>query len=252
MYRLNNVIKKMEVYNLLSLILSFILPISLNSITGVIARGQNTQSCDSKVSLTDILPRSDDAVFEKPKHSISLYAIMGVGGFIPLQESYRLNYSTNLGGLPIEVDGGFIFPVTDAILTPVIFRYERRTANFIDGTSIAVFSIEPGIRFYLEPQHDRDFRIFGAVEGLLAQANVTSTFEALADANSIVALAAPVMKDYFDFGIGFDIGLVYPLTETTALDGTVHTAIYFGSPVTSGGIGNIGGVSLSIAYRFGF
>lgn len=250
--RLNNVIKKSGGNDLLSLISYFMLPLVLISIACETVWAQNTMSYVSKVSLLDTLPRSSDAMFETSKHSISVYALAGIGGFIPMRESYRINYSTNLGGLPIEVDGGFIFPVTEAILTPVIFRYERRTANFIDGTSIAVFSIEPGIRFYLEPQRDRDFRIFGAVEGLLAQANVTSMFEALADANSIVAPAVPVMKDYFDLGIGFDIGLVYPLTETTALDGTIHTAIYFGSPVTSGGVDNIGGVSLTIAYRFGF
>jgi len=237
---------------LLSHVFYFILPIALVSIAGETVLGQCRTPYVLSVSQVDTLSHSTNTIFETPQHSISAYAFAGIGGFIPMQESYRINYSTNLGGLPIEVDGGFIFPVTEAILTPVIFRYERRTANFIDGTSIAVFSIEPGIRFYLEPQHDRDFRIFGAVEGLLAQANVTSTFDVLADANSIVAPAVPVMKDYFDLGIGFDIGLAYPLTETTALDGTVHTAIYFGSPVTSGGIGNIGGVSLTIAYRFGF
>jgi hypothetical protein len=181
---------------------------------------------------------------------ISAYVFGGIGGFIPMGESYRINYSTNLGGLPIEVTGGVLFPVTEAIFTPITFRYERREANFIAGTSIAVLSIEPGIRVYFEKQREKDFRVFGGIEALIAQASVMGTYDASPDGNSITP--EPAAKDYFDLGLGFDIGLVYPLTATTALDGTVHTAIYFSSSVASGGLGNIGGVSLTVAYRFGF
>ena len=181
---------------------------------------------------------------------ISAYVFGGIGGFIPMRESYRINYSTKLGGLPIEVTGGFLFPVNADILTPIAFRYERREANFIAGTSIAVLSIEPGIRVYFEKQRDKDFRIFGGIEALIAQANVMGVYDASSDGNSITS--EPAAKDYFDLGLGFDVGLVYPLTATTALDGTVHTAVYFSSSIASGGLGNIGGVSLTVAYRFGF
>jgi hypothetical protein len=179
----------------------------------------------------------------------SAYLFAAIGGFIPLDESYRINYSTNLGGLPIELSGGFLFPAGN-IFVPITARYIRREANFVTGTSIGVLSVEPGVRFFLEREHDRDLRMFGAVEALLGQASAKGNYEVSTDGTMSGTAAA--QTNYYDLGLGFDLGLMYPFTATTALDAIVHIAIFLASPVDHGGLGNIGGVSLTAAYRFGF
>lgn len=184
------------------------------------------------------------------------YIFVGIGGFVPMTDSYRLNYSTRLAGVPVEINGGFVFPISRDVLAPVTVRYVRREANFIDGTAIKVLSLEPGVRFYLEKEGNGDLRIFGGVEGLIAQASVSSVFDVTTydPTSNVVEVTgrAAAGKDYFNFGIGFDVGIAYPLTASTALDGIVHTAMFLANPVSHGGLGNIGGVSLTAAYRFGF
>jgi hypothetical protein len=180
----------------------------------------------------------------------SAYLFAAIGGFIPTDESYRANYSTSLGGLPIELSGGFLFPVGTGVFVPITARYDRREANFVTGTSVEVLSIEPGARFFLEREHDRDLRLFGAVEALLAQATVQGNYYVSADGTT--AGTAFAQMNYYDLGLGLDLGLSYPFTSTTALDAMVHIAVYMASPVDHGGLGNIGGVSITAAYRFGF
>ena len=178
------------------------------------------------------------------------YIFAGIGGFIPMTDSYRLNYSTRLAELPLEISGGILFPISHDLLVPVTVRYVRREANFIASTTIGVLSLEPGVRFYLEKEVKGEVRIFGGAEGLILQASVASMYDA--NSNGTVTGSANVSKDYLNFGIGFDLGVAYPLTENSALDGTVHTGIYLANPVSHGGLGNIGGVSLTVSYRFGF
>jgi hypothetical protein len=192
----------------------------------------------------------NDATASARADASSAYLFAAIGGFIPLDESYRLNYSTKLGGLPIEVSGGFLFPVGSGIFVPITARYVRREANFVIGTSIEVLSIEPGVRFFLEREHDGDLRMFGAVEALLGQANVEGNYDVSTDGTTVGSAVA--QTNYYNLGLGFDLGLMYPFTSTTALDAIVHIAIYMASPITQGGLGNIGGVSLTAAYRFGF
>src|SRR5689334_22268092 len=79
----------------------------------------------------------------------STYIFAGIGGFIPLHESYRINYSTKVAGLPIELVGGLLFPFARDMFVPLTVRYVRREANFVDGTSIGVISLEPGVRMFL-------------------------------------------------------------------------------------------------------
>jgi len=180
----------------------------------------------------------------------STYAFVALGGFIPTQESYRINYSTSLGGLPFELSGGLIFPVTENAMVPLTMRYIQRKANFVSDTKVSVISIEPGIRLFLERARQQDLRLFAAIEGLFARASASGTIDASNDGNTVTAKVAE--KDYLNYGLGIDVGVMYPLTRTSALDGIVHIASYFGSSVDHGGIGNIGGVSLVAAYRVEF
>jgi hypothetical protein len=64
-------------------------------------------------------------------------------------------------------------------------------------------------------------------------------------------VAQQVTRSYLPLGGAGGLGLSYPLTEQTWLDVVVRASVFFGSPATSGGLGNIGGVSLVAAYRFG-
>lgn len=188
----------------------------------------------------------------KADSTASTYLFAGIGGFIPLDDSYRVNYSTNFGGLPLELSGGFLFPISESSFVPLTVRYVRRTANFVSDMSIAVLSIEPGYRLFLDPQHEhgRDLRLFGAAEALLGQAFVQGQYDATKDGTATTMMLAG--RDYLDLGLGLDLGLTYPLTLTTSIDAMVHVAVYFTSPVLQGGLGDIGGVSLTASYRFGF
>jgi hypothetical protein len=183
------------------------------------------------------------------------YVFAGIGAFIPTGQSYMQNYSTNFAGLPVELNGGLLIPVTNDISVPLTVRYIRRVANFVDNGSIDVFSIEPGIRFYLERQRVGDLRLFGGVSALLTRATVSGDYDvATVSPNGMVAVTGTALAEqpYLDVGMGIDLGLSYPLSRNSALDGTVHIALYFASPVSDGGLGDIGGVSLCVDYRFGF
>jgi hypothetical protein len=178
------------------------------------------------------------------------YIFGSVGAFIPGKESYRLNFSNSFMGLPIEVSGGLLFPISSEIFVPFTLRYDRRTANFVTGMTMSVVSIEPGVRYFFQREHGKEFRLFGGVEGILADASVSGSYEASQDGTITGTVLA--QRDYFNIGIGFDLGLMYPLTPTTALEAIVHLSSFFASSVASGGLGNIGGISISADYRFGF
>jgi len=180
----------------------------------------------------------------------STYIFAGIGAFIPTGQSYAVNYSTKLAGLPVELSGGLMFPISNDIFFPLTVRYVRRVANFVDGAAIHVLSIEPGARIYLERQRTGDLRLFGAVSGLLTQASVSGNY--FVSKNGTVTGTALAEQPYLDIGIGLDLGFSYPLTQSAAFDASVHIAVYFASPVSSGGLGNIGGISLCGVYRFGF
>ncbi len=183
------------------------------------------------------------------------YIFASIGAFIPGEKSNSENFSNNFIGLPIELSGGLLFPVGRDVFVPFTVRYERRVANFVTGMSMEVTSIEPGVRYFFQhesssPTMQHEFRIFGGIEGLLADASVTGPYVVSPDGTSTGAATA--QRDYFNIGLGLDLGLMYPLTRTTSIEAIVHYATYFASPVDDGGLGNIGGISLSASYRFGF
>ena len=184
------------------------------------------------------------------------YIYAAIGGFIPLSESYRLNFTNSFAGLPIEISGGLLFPVGRDVFVPFTVRYDRRDANFITGMSMEVTSIEPGVRYFFQRENEHDLRIFGGIEGLLADASVSAPYTvSVASSNGgapTVGGTAQAERDYFNIGIGLDLGLAYPLTPTTAIEAIVHLAAFLLNPIANGGLGNIGGVSISGAYRFGF
>jgi hypothetical protein len=183
------------------------------------------------------------------------YLFAGLGAFIPTGQSYGQNYSTRLAGLPVELNGGLLFPITNDIGVPLTVRYLRRVANFVKNGSIGVLSIEPGIRVYLERQRTGEFRLFGGLAALLTRATVSGEYDATrVSSNGTVTVLGTALAEqpYLDAGMGIDLGFSYPLTRNSALDAAVHIAFYFASPVSYGGLGNIGGVSLGADYRFGF
>jgi hypothetical protein len=193
--------------------------------------------------------------------SNTTYIFASIGAFIPGAKSNSENFANNFIGLPIELSGGLLFPVGRDVFVPFTVRYERRVANFVTGMSMEVTSIEPGVRYFFQHEGSspvtnasstmqHEFRIFGSVEGLLADASVTGSYVVSPDGTSIGTATA--QRDYFNIGLGLDLGLMYPLTRTTSIEAIVHYAMYLANPVDDGGLGNIGGISLSASYRFGF
>jgi hypothetical protein len=206
--------------------------------------------CFAQTKQPGTLPPAAQPSIAHDADANTTYIFAAIGTLIPTSESYRLNFTNSFVGLPIEISGGLLFPVGRDIFVPFTVRYDRRTANFITGMSMEVTSIEPGVRYYFQRENAHDFRIFGGVEGLLADASVSGSYVVSSDGT--VMGTAVAQRDYFNVGLGFDLGLTYPLTPTTSLEAIVHLAAFLADPVANGGLGNIGGISLSAAYCFGF
>ena len=170
-----------------------------------------------------------------------------VSGFIPFDASYRLNYGTSLTGLPIEITGALAFPVSANLAALVSICYIRRTANFIPNFGIKTVEIELGARDYLEKEHINDLRLFGSAGLLMESSTVTGVIDYTHDGTTITE--TEVSKAYYNIGLGLDLGVEYPLTNMSGIYAALHLGIYFADPVASGGLGNIGGVSVGLGYR---
>ena len=168
-------------------------------------------------------------------------------GFIPFLQSYRINYTTSLAGLPFEVAGGLCFPVNSSLSGMFEFRYKRRTAEFIPNFRIKTLEIELGIRDYLEKEHEKDLRLFGSAGLLLAKSAATGIIDATTNGTNIIA--SEVSQDYFNLGLALGLGVEYSITNVSAFYLGVHLGIYFADPLKNGGLGNIGGISIGLGYR---
>lgn len=200
--------------------------------------------------IADILPGASE---------ITTYAGFGVGGFLPMRESFRINYSTELIGLPIELLGFVQFPITESMHTHVAVRFIRREANFIGNTEIRMVQLEPGIRYYLQPPEitrtdDGSFKtelgLFAGAGGQISRTTVYGVIQETRDGSD--PKPREVSKDHFNLGLGLDLGLTYPFSASSFVDAGVHVSTYLNDPVKLGGLGNLGGVSFNAAYRFGF
>lgn len=217
--------------------------------------------CLSSPVTTDILWAQGAAQQDtlEVKEPAITYAGIGIGGFIPMREGYRINYSTDLGGLPIEVMGLIQFPITPRTLPQLGIRFTRRSADFVAESEVQMMQLEPGIRYMLQPailgqtEDGSTMRELGLYTGVFAQMSRTTVYGEIEETSTgFSPIKREVSKDYYNLGIGLDLGLTYPLTKTTFIDGGVHVTAYLNDPVRLGGLGNIGGVSFNVAYRFGF
>lgn len=170
-----------------------------------------------------------------------------VSGFIPFRESYRINYQTSLAGLPFEIAGGFHFPVNESLSGLVAFRYKRRIAIFVPDFRLKTLEIELGARDYLEEAHERDLRLFGSAALLLTRTTAAGNIESTIDGKNI--RTTEVSNDYFNIGLAIGLGIEYPLTTISGLYAGIHLGIYFADAISSGGLGNVGGLSIGLGYK---
>jgi hypothetical protein len=168
-------------------------------------------------------------------------------GFIPFSQSYRINYETSLAGLPVELAGGICFPINTSLASLVEFRYKRRTAIFVNDFRIKTLEVELGVRDYLEKEHDKDLRLFGSAGLLLEKSIAEGVIEATSDGKNITTLEAS--KNYYNIGLGLGLGIEYPFTQISGLYLGIHVGIYFADDASSGGLGNIGGLSIGLGYK---
>jgi hypothetical protein len=191
--------------------------------------------------------------------AITTYAGLGLGAFLPMRESFRLNYSTDLAGVPLEVLGFVQFPITERTITHVQVRFTRREANFIENSEIRMVQLEPSMRYYLQPpsidkteEGDRktEFGLFAGFGGQISRTTVYGIVQETPDGND--PHPREVTKDHYNLGIGVDLGLTYPFSLASFVDAGIHVSTYLNDPVKLGGLGNLGGVSFNVAYRFGF
>ncbi len=197
-----------------------------------------------------VLSSSDAYAQADSSSATAAYLFAGFSGFIPFQQAYHLNYTTNLGGLPVEAFVGIGFPLNRSTWFPLTFRYIRRVASFVSNMDIRTMSIEPGVRVYLEKYQPNELRFFGGASVILARSTLSAIIDASQDGT--ISGEQPAQHDYLNFGLGVDLGLSYPISTVSTIDGGVHLGILLSNPVSTGGLGNVGGISLSIAYRLGF
>jgi hypothetical protein len=190
---------------------------------------------------------------------ITTYAGFGFGGFLPMRESFRINYSTDLAGLPIELLGFVQFPLSEKTITHVQIRFTRREANFIENTEIRMVQLEPSLRYYLQPpfigkaedgEKKTEFGLFTGLGGQISRTTVYGSVQETQDGND--PHPREVTKDHYNLGVGIDVGLTYPFSVASFVDAGIHVSTYLNDPVAMGGLGNLGGVSFNVAYRFGF
>ncbi|HEY3876519.1 MAG TPA: hypothetical protein VGM92_13670 [Candidatus Kapabacteria bacterium] len=190
-----------------------------------------------------------------PSEETATYLFASIGGFIPTSEGYRLNFSNRFLGLPIEISGGLMVPIGTNLFLPITVRYDRRVADFVTASEVDVTSIEPGIRYFFGDANLKEFRLFIEGELILADASMTGMYDVTGVDNTGQVIAegtARTQHDYYNVGAGLDLGISYPLSATTALDASVHYAFFVASTIASGGLGDIGGVSIAAGYRLGF
>ena len=168
-------------------------------------------------------------------------------GFIPFNQSYRINYESKLIGLPIEFAAAVDFPINQTLASAIGIRYRRRSALFISNFRITSIEIDPGVRVYLEKDRPHDLRLFGTAGLLLARSTVGGTLQATSDGSSTEART--VSKDYYNIGIALGLGIEYPISTVSAIFGGLRIGLYFLDPVRTGGLGNAGGVSVGLGYK---
>ena len=170
-----------------------------------------------------------------------------VSGFVPFRESYRINYQTSLAGLPIEFAVGLHFPVSLSLATVLEFRYKRRTAIFIPDFQIKTVEVEIGVHDYLEKEHQNDLRLFGKAGLLLCRSTASGKIDGSHDGSIVVS--STVSKDYYNIGLGLGLGIEYPLSQISSVYAGVHLSVYFIDKIATGGLGNVGGLSIGFGYQ---
>jgi hypothetical protein len=173
-----------------------------------------------------------------------------IGGYIPFKDSYKINYGTSTIGLPVELGIGMLFPASERLSAGAILRYKRREANFVDNMSISTVELYPSVMYYLEQPQFNELLLYGRTGLLLARSVTKGITQATKDGSNPADLQ--VSKDYYNIGFGIGLGLEYPLNHNSTLFADLHVGTYFADPVKNGGLGNIGGVSISVGYSIGF
>jgi hypothetical protein len=203
------------------------------------------------LSICSVLSPSRSAAQPIADSSLPSFHIMIDGaGFIPFNSSYRINYESSLVGMPIELSGGFDFPVNQSFASALMVRYRRRTALYVSDLSISTIEIEPGIRAFLEKSHPKDLRLYGSGGFLLIRSTVSGVLQATKDGSPPTLENAS--KDYYNIGIGLGLGVEYALDFHSSFYAGLKVGVYLANSIKTGGLGNAGGLSLGIGYRYAF
>lgn len=180
----------------------------------------------------------------------SFHIMIDGSGFIPFNSSYRINYESNLLGTPIELSGGFDFPVNQSFASELMIRYRRRSALYVSDFSISTIEIEPGIRAFLEKSHPNDLRLYATAGLLLIRSTVSGVLQSTKDGGDLMPMNAS--KDYYNIGIGLGLGVEYGLDLHSSFYAGLKVGVYLANSTKTGGLGNAGGLSLGIGYRYAF
>ena len=178
----------------------------------------------------------------------NFHLMLNGAGFIPFNSSYRINYESSLIGLPIELSGGIDFPLNHAIASALLVHYRRRTASFVSDMSITSIEVEPGIRAFLEKAHPNDLRLYGTAGLLLVRSTVAGIIDATRDGTA--PIRKTTSKDYYNIGLALGLGIEYSISSVSSIYAGLRVGIYLANSTATGGLGNAGGLSLGLGYKY--
>jgi hypothetical protein len=180
------------------------------------------------------------------------YAVLLVeaNGYMPFKDSYKINYETSTLGLPFEYSIGLLFPASSRLSIGGIVHYRSREAAFVGDMSVSNLEITPSIQYYLEEPVPKEIRIYGRTGVSFVRSNAQGVIRATTDGTTFND--KKVSRHYYNAGIAVGLGVMYPIGSLSGITAALDVRTYFGDPVSSGGLGNIGGVSVGIGYALGF
>ncbi len=175
--------------------------------------------------------------------------LAGAYGFMPMKDSYKVNYQTQTFGLPMMVYAGMMFPANERVSFGAVLHYISRNALFVDDLHISSVELYPSVSYYLEEPQPDEVRIIGRAGLCFVRSVVSGETSASVNGSDLGRFTAE--KSYYNIGMGIDLGIEYPLSQTVAINAGLHIASYFSDAVSTGGLGNVGGVSIGAGVSVG-
>lgn len=176
--------------------------------------------------------------------------LLDVNGYVSFKDSYKINYETSTFGLPVEYGIGLLFPASNRLSAGMLLHYKSRDAMFVNEMSISSLEVVPTVQYYLDEPIPKELHLFGRAGIGFIRSTAKGVIQATPDGGNISNMK--VSRQYYNVGIALGLGIIYPIGTLSGITAGLDVRTYFADPTASGGLGNIGGVSIGVGYALGF